>query len=256
MPSSRRRWAVPAAVAAAGLGVAAVVAGTTAIASSGSSSDGPTAVATEAVPAVENDGTGQVPPEFEEFVAGAEQFAECLQGELDLPTEPGQGGGSGTVIVGDPSGDGSLTIIEFGEGDGSVTVERSGDDITVESDGDVTVTDGEDIVSSLDELFSDAGAAFEACQDALPELPPVDEVIGSLPGLDDFNLDDFNLDDFNLDDFDLDQLPNLDEFEFDLDELPDLDQLEEQLPNLDEFLQDLENLDLDQLFQDLFDQQN
>ncbi len=255
-PSSRRRWAIGAGIAGSGLAVAAIVAGTTAIASSGSSADAPTAVATEAVPTVERDGSDELPPELDEFITGAEQFGQCLAEQLDLPTDGAMHGGSGTVIVTDPNGEGELTIIEFGEGDGSVTVERSGDDITVDSDGDVTVTDGEDIMSNLDDFFADAGTAFEACRDQLPELPPLDDVIGSIPGLEDFNLDDFNLDDFNLDDFDLDQLPNLDEFDLDPEQLPSLDELQEQLPNLDEFLQDLENLDLDQLFGDLFDQQN
>ena len=44
--------------------------------------------------------------------------------------------GRSHVVVTGPDG---VSVVDFGEGDGSVTITKSGDAITVESDGDVTV---------------------------------------------------------------------------------------------------------------------
>ncbi len=252
-PRSRRGWVIGASIVGVGLGVGGLVVGATALASS--SGDEPAStVSADALPtAIDSD---SLPPELDEFIAGAEEFGACITGQIDLPTHDADGGP--LVIVADPSGDGDLQIIEFGEGDGSITIERSGDDITVDTDGDITATTGDDIVASLDDLFADLGTAFEACEGSLPPIPPLGDIFGDIPGLEDFNLDDFN-----LDDFDLDQLPGLEDFNFDDFNLDDfnlddfnLDQFEdfEFDFNLDDF--DIENLpSLDELF-DQFQQQN
>ncbi|MEM9517188.1 MAG: hypothetical protein AAGA42_20235 [Actinomycetota bacterium] len=251
-PRNRRGWVIGASVVGVGLGVGGLVIGATALASS--SGDEPaTTVSADALPAaIDSD---NLPPELDDFIAGAEEFGACITGQIDLPTHNADGGP--LVIVADPSGDGDLQIIEFGDGDGSITIERSGDDITVDttttSGGDITTTTGDDIIASLDDLFADLGTAFEACAGSLPPIPPLGDIFGDIPGLEDFNLDDFDLDDFNLDDFDFDQLPGLEDFnldDFDLDQFEDF----EFDFNLDDF--DLENLpSLDELF-DRFQQQN
>ena len=252
-PRRRRGWVIGAGIAGVGLGIGGLVAGATALASSSGDQSAST-VSADPSPMVIDD--GNLRPELDEFIAGAEEFGACISGQIDLPTNDAEGGP--VVIVGDPSGDGELQIIEFGDGDGSITIERSGDDLTVDTDGDITATTGDDIVASLDDLFADLRAAFDACQGSLPQIPPLSDLFGDIPGLDDFDLDEFDLDDFNLDDFDLDQLPGLEDFnldEFDLDQFENFEfEFNFDDFNLDDL--DLENLpSLDELF-DRFRQQN
>ncbi|MEO1058472.1 MAG: hypothetical protein AAFY28_16310 [Actinomycetota bacterium] len=266
-PRSRHGWVIGASIVGVGLGVGGLVVGATALASS--SGDEPAStVSADASPAAID--SGNLPPELDEFIAGAEEFGACITGQIDLPTHDADGGP--LVIVADPSGDGELQIIEFGDADGSITIERSADDLTVDttttSGGDITTTTGDDLIASLDDLFADLGTAFEACEGSLPPIPPLGDIFGDIPGLEDFNLDDFNLDDFSLDDFSLDdfsldQLPGLEDFnldDFDLDQFEDFefdfnfDDFDLEEFDLDDF--DIENLpSLDELF-DRFQQQN
>ena len=73
-----------------------------------------------------------------------------------------------------------VSFAEFGEGDGTITIVKSGDDITVSTDGDVNVEtiDWDDEAMMLDGEFAIDGdfaidaeldEAFSACDDQLPE---------------------------------------------------------------------------------------
>jgi hypothetical protein len=53
--------------------------------------------------------------------------------EIDRAPEPPDLGG-GHVVVASPDG---VQVVDFGDGDGSVTITKSGDDISIETDGDV-----------------------------------------------------------------------------------------------------------------------
>jgi hypothetical protein len=77
---------------------------------------------------------------------------------------------SGTVTVDGADGP---TIYDLGEGDGTITITKSGDDISVTTSGDVTEVD----LSMLDDLWEEHTAQFDACFELLPE-PPADDVEG------------------------------------------------------------------------------
>jgi len=82
-----------------------------------------------------------------------------------------------------------MSFAEFGEGDGSITITKTGDDISVTSDGDVTLEefnwDDADGIGVLeghvldgdfemlegfdDEAFEELDAALSGCDDKLPE---------------------------------------------------------------------------------------
>ena len=64
---------------------------------------------------------GEFPPLSDEF-----EFPKIFDGAF----------GQGHVVVVGPDG---VSVVDFGEGDGSVTITKDGDEITVESEGDVTV---------------------------------------------------------------------------------------------------------------------
>ncbi|MEM8621864.1 MAG: hypothetical protein AAGF73_19340 [Actinomycetota bacterium] len=237
-PRSRRGWVIGASIVGVGLGVGGLVVGATALASSSGNEPASTVSADASPTAIDN---GDLPPDLDELVAGADEFVSCIAGQIDLSTNDADGGP--LVIVANPNNDGELQIIEFGDGDGSITIERSGDDITVGTDGDITTTTGDDIITSLDDLFADLGTALDACQQSLPPIPPLGDIF------DDFNLEEFDFDQLpGLEDFDFDQLPGLEDFDFD-----QFQNFEFEF-NLDDF--DLENLpSLDELF-DRFQQQN
>ena len=67
-----------------------------------------------------------------------------------------------------------VSFAEFGEGDGTITIVKSGDDISVDTEGDVDVEtiDWNDEAMMLDGEFAIDGEfddAFSACDDQLPE---------------------------------------------------------------------------------------
>ena len=120
------------------------------------------------------------------------------------------------AIVSVMNGD-SLSVAEFGDGDGTITITKTGDDISVSSTGDVTVDDidfdidgmeldGFDFDLELGELgekFQAFEDALSSCEDSLPE-----DLLDGAFFLDDgffggegFDLDHFDLDDFTHDDF-------------------------------------------------------
>jgi len=133
------------------------------------------------------------------------------------------------AVVSVMNGD-SLSVAEFGDGDGTITITKTGDDISVSSTGDVTVDDIDFDIDGMeldgldfDLELGELGEEFEAFEDALSsceDLLPEDLLDGAF-FLDDgffggegFNLDHFDLDDFDLDDFDLDDF-DLDDFTHD-----------------------------------------
>jgi hypothetical protein len=87
------------------------------------------------------------------------EIGECI----DVPIfEPGQRGWpelphigrlpgprGDQVVVAGPDG---VSVLDFGEGDGSVTITKTGDDITVESDGDVTTVEPGQVLPELPDL--------------------------------------------------------------------------------------------------------
>lgn len=113
------------------------------------------------------------------------------------------------AIVSVMDGD-SLSVAEFGDGDGTVTITKTGDDISVSSTGDVTVDDIEFDMDGMeldgldfDLELGELGEEFQAFEDALSsceESLPTDLLDG------DFFLDGpfFGGDVFDRDDFDHD----------------------------------------------------
>ncbi len=211
-PTGSRRRLVLAAAAATALGVGGVVAGST-LASADDEPAGDETIddetgggdTTDDVEPVdelpmddEHDGDGTWDmPSLDELDAAFEDFDACLSEQL--PDVVGGGwsdveGGEfpdleqwteefedllgGMVTVFSPGADGGdLTLLEFGEGDGTITITQTDGEITVSTDGDVA-----DLETSL------------------PDLGDLD--LGDLD-LGDLDLGDFDLGDFDLGDFDL-----------------------------------------------------
>jgi len=130
-------------------------------------------------------------PELDEFLEALPfdlEALEDLEGELagELGDLGMSGVGDGSVTVAGPDG---VSVIDLGE-NGSVRVSKADGEITVETDGDATV-------SELEDLFGDFGAifdgAFEGELDQLFEGPlgelfdeeQLDEFLGSLPAMED-----------------------------------------------------------------------
>lgn len=130
-------------------------------------------------------------PDFEEFLDDLPFDLDVLEDlEGELAGEFGEFGmfeaDGGSVTVTGPDG---VSIIDLGE-NGSVTVSKAGGEITVETDGDATVSD-------LEDLFGDVGAIFDGeFEGQLDEL--LDGQLGEL------------LDEEQLDEF-LESLPAMDE---------------------------------------------
>jgi hypothetical protein len=151
--------------------------------------------------------------EFEKF----EAYEQCLSDQLgDLfPNGDVTDGWNGTVIVDSPDG-GFGTVLDFGDGDGTITVTKSGDQITTETSGDVTTLDEPALDAQWEEQSAEWAAAHEACADRLPEGAEIFD--GMFEGMDQF-LGDMDLGEFEFGEFDLGELGEL----VDIGELGDLD---------------------------------
>ena len=201
-----------------------------------------------------NGGFDEIEERFEEFDAClAEQLPDLFgddgvfgDGDIEFDDEPfidgefGPFDGNGSVTVVVPGGDeddGEFVVVDFGEGDGSVTVTKTGDDVNVETSGDAEQLDLDALEAEWDdtadeweadweERSDEIDAAHDACADLLP----------------DFDLGDVDFGDFELPEIDLDDIADLsdiDPTDFGLPEDFDLSELE--LPDLSEI--DIENLD-------------
>jgi hypothetical protein len=92
-----------------------------------------------------------------EFDVDVEPNGDVRVGDLPPLSIPPFGDvfGGGHVAVID---DGGMTVADFGDGDGSITITKQGDTITVTSEGDVTVQDLDDLMGEmpmLDESWFD-----------------------------------------------------------------------------------------------------
>ena len=109
--------------------------------------------------------TSLIPADLEEEFAAWAAFDECLGEQLGI-----DGGFAlpaiGSVTVDIPSEDGfDFAIYDFGEGDGSITIVKNGDGVSVSTDGDVSEFDD----FSLGEMDEEFEAAHEACAEFLPD---------------------------------------------------------------------------------------
>lgn len=137
----------------------------------------------------------------DDFVAQVEAYDACLAeqlpevfgdgGLLDVPFT----GWNGTVTVSGPGVDdgafaddlGGFTLVEFGDGDGSVTITKTGDDISVTTSGDATTVDmskvGDEFDAAWDQYGEQIKAAEQACRDLLPDIGAIDVDLGELDEL-------------------------------------------------------------------------
>jgi hypothetical protein len=128
----------------------------------------------DGVPVVSSDTngdcTGVLPHVFpidDEAMAEFEACMEEVVGDVAPPFDP-----SGTVSVDD--GTDAPALYDFGEGDGTITVTKTGDDINVTTSGDVDTLD----LGALDELWAEHAEQFESCNELLPDLPDLDLEVG------------------------------------------------------------------------------
>ncbi|MGI9644081.1 MAG: hypothetical protein ACR2O6_02070 [Ilumatobacteraceae bacterium] len=183
-------------------------------------------------------------PGFEEF----EAFEQCLDDQLGDVFGGFEAEWNGSVVVENLGGGGeeSFSLYDFGAGDGSVTVTKTGDTITVETSGDVAELDE----STFEGAEAEFEAAEQACADLLPEDVKVfgDKIDVWLDG-GEFPIDEAMIDDlkqmFPIDEamiaefkemFEDGEFPMLDEF-FENGEFPMLDEFFEngEFPMFDEF---------------------
>lgn len=96
-------------------------------------------------------------------------FDKCMTGILgELPKfDP-----KGTVTV---DGNDGPSIYQFGDGDGTITITKSGDKISASTTGAVTKTD----LGKIDSVFDEHADEVKACNDLLPELPGIHINIGA-----------------------------------------------------------------------------
>ncbi len=98
----------------------------------------------------------------------------------ELGELPGMAPGNGHVTVAGPDG---LTVAEFGEGDGSVTITQANGELTVTSDGDVEVSDLEAMIDELPPIeWGDVGQLFEGALPTPPDIDELQECLGGAPG--------------------------------------------------------------------------
>jgi hypothetical protein len=97
---------------------------------------------------------------IEECLGGFAFDIDAAPGEFSLPGLPGLFGDGDDLTVAGPDG---LSVLDFGEGDGSVTITKEDGEITITSEGDVQV---DDLASG------DASIPLPS----LPALPDFDEI--------------------------------------------------------------------------------
>lgn len=111
--------------------------------------------------------------EIEADDAAWEAYDVCIDdafGELDEEFGFADFGPAVSVMDGD-----SYSFAEFGEGDGSIVVSKTGDAIVIESTGDVEIFDEEAIEAEFADVVIDEEAelvydeAFTVCEEHLPE---------------------------------------------------------------------------------------
>jgi hypothetical protein len=85
-------------------------------------------------------------------------------GNFSLPDLGGLFGDGNELTVTGPDG---LSVLDFGDGDGSVTITKKNGEITISSEGDVQVTDLDDVFGSLPDAPPDAPP---------PSLPDFDQI--------------------------------------------------------------------------------
>jgi hypothetical protein len=99
-------------------------------------------------------------------------FDKCMSSILgELPAfDP-----NGTVTV---DGSAGLSVYDFGDGDGKITITKSGEAISAETTGDVSAVD----LGAIDDRLGEHSVELEACNELLPALPAID--MGDLPSID------------------------------------------------------------------------
>ena len=172
----------------------------------------------------EHDGDEEFPA-LDEWETAFEEFDRCITEQLpavadggwiesgELP-DPGEWDKAfedlfgGSVTVFSPGGeDGDLTLLDFGDGDGTITITQTDGTISVSTDGDVDTVEagfpdlgdlgdldlGDLDLGDLDlgdvEFDTEVGTAFESCASLLPTdgiFDMVGEFVGDLGDLGDF----------------------------------------------------------------------
>ena len=119
----------------------------------------------------------------DEFSLELDEFFDGLPFDLeDFDAEFGDFGmfdGEGSVTVAGPDG---VSVVDLGE-NGSVTVTKDGDDVTISTDGDATVSDVSDLFGDFDTIFERDGTPFgdDRFDELLETLPAFDELPGIEP---------------------------------------------------------------------------
>jgi hypothetical protein len=103
--------------------------------------------------------------------------------------------GLGGLGLGDADGDGAvavmtpeeLSVLSFGDGDGSITITKAGDDYTISADGDVTD-------ASLPDVFEHGAFDVEAMDEAMADIEArLTECGIDMPNMGDFDMGDFDM---------------------------------------------------------------
>lgn len=119
----------------------------------------------------------------DEFALDLDEFFDGLPFDLeDFDAEFGDFGmfdGEGSVTVAGPDG---VSVVDLGE-NGSVTVTKDGDDVTISTDGDATVSELSDLFGDFDTIFERDGSPFgdDRFAEFLETLPAFDELPGIEP---------------------------------------------------------------------------
>lgn len=88
-------------------------------------------------------------------------------GMSGIPAVSGMPGMSGMAGVAVMTPD-ELSLLHFGQGDGSVTITKSGDSYTVTQTGDVIATDAEAMGAKLGAMMPELGAKLAECGIDMP----------------------------------------------------------------------------------------
>ncbi len=106
--------------------------------------------------------------DWEEFETAFEEFDQCLADHGITEDEEFDDFDFDAVVM---DGEESYTTAGFGEGDGTITITKVGDDINVHTSGDVTVETftEDDFEADMEAYDEEWEQAMEACEDTLPE---------------------------------------------------------------------------------------